>query len=64
MHPSHTPRGGGDFFWSFMLLVAPVLAGLVVNFSIGWWAGLGAFMVTGLVIGVAASRGSHDRTGR
>lgn len=63
MHPSRSPRGVSDLFWSFMLLVAPLLAGLVVHFSIGWWAGLGAFMVTGLVIGLAASRSGRDRIG-
>lgn len=64
MHPSRSPRGASDLFWSFILIAAPLLAGLVVNFSVGWWAGLFAFMTVGLVIGLAASRSGRDRIDR
>jgi membrane protein implicated in regulation of membrane protease activity len=64
MHPSRSPRGAADLFWSFVLIVAPLLAGLLVNFSIGWWAGLSAFMIVSLVLGLAASRSGRDRLER
>jgi 4-hydroxybenzoate polyprenyltransferase len=45
-----------EVLWCFVLVAVPLGSGLAVNAALGWWPGLGAFLVAAVITGVAAYR--------
>jgi hypothetical protein len=55
--PRATPsRAHGQLWWSCALLLVPLGSGLAVNYTVGWWPGLAAFLVAGVLTGRGAYR--------
>lgn len=50
------PSAFAQMIWNFALVAAPLGSGLAVNALVGWWPGLGAFLVAAVLIGTAAYR--------
>ena len=50
-----------EVLWSCALVAVPLGAGLAVNAAYGWWPGLGALLVAGVLIGFAAHRSDPRR---
>ncbi len=51
MHPEHQRANARVWLEGFALLIAPLTAGLAINYMIGWWSGLAALLAVALVGG-------------
>ena len=59
--PRHTQHGRltakvAELLWGVLAMVAALGMGLAVNMTVGWWPGLAALLITGMVIGAIAHR--------
>jgi hypothetical protein len=53
-----------EVLWSCALVAVPLGFGLAANATLGWWPGLGAFLVAAVITGVAAHRTDPRRQRR
>ena len=54
--PGRFPVTLAELFWGVLVMVVALGMGLAVNTSFGWWPGLAAFLIAGVVIGAIAHR--------
>ena len=54
--PGRFPATLAELLWSVLVMVVALGTGLAVNMTFGWWPGLAALLIAGVVIGAIAHR--------